>query len=471
MKSTARLTLLLLLGLCACTSGRAQSVADFQYVAPIETDGAHALYRLSLPRAVYQGSTDADLADTRIFNASGEMVPFAFYPRVGQPVHCAPPLRLPLFELPDPRSGAADEQTDRMRIVTTSVGAIEGIEILSAAARPLRSGTSRNYLLDASMARDALHALSLQLDSPADFSGHAHLESSEDLQNWHELVAGVPILNLQQNGAKLQRLEVDFPAQKHAYYRLGLTDLPAGTRLVAVTAQTGGSNEFLSHQWEKPGESAQGEHAGDYFFDSQAHFPVDVLKFDLPEPNTVAQLEIFARSSSAQAWRIVARSTVFRLQSASEELTSAPLPIQTHKERYWLVRVSEGSGGLGAGRLVLSLGWLPDQLVFVARGAAPYGIAFGNDRVGPGALALNHLIPDLADQALAPAGMGPKTVTLPAPAAVVGAEIRVAPHKSRDEESFKASRVVLWACLIAAVVLLFWMVGRLYRLMSPPDAA
>ena len=74
----------------------AQSVAavaaerpqDFAYGIEVHADVQDALYEIELPAAVYRGVTRSDLGDIRVFNAQGEVVPYAFKPRalVPQPV-------------------------------------------------------------------------------------------------------------------------------------------------------------------------------------------------------------------------------------------------------------------------------------------------------------------------------------------------------------------------------------------------
>ena len=76
MKTLIALTLAALLA----TSAAAQSPLtpeDFAYRSVISLSGAGPFHQVALPLAVYEGVTSADLADLRVFNGQGEVLPYA----------------------------------------------------------------------------------------------------------------------------------------------------------------------------------------------------------------------------------------------------------------------------------------------------------------------------------------------------------------------------------------------------------
>jgi hypothetical protein len=81
------------------------------------------------------------------------------------------------------------------------------------------------------------------------------------------------------------------------------------------------------------------------------------------------------------------------LRARDAEVTSPEIPVISHGERYWLLRVDQKGGGLGAGMPAISVGWVPQKLVFAARGAGPFQLAYGNVGAQSVAYSIDSLIP------------------------------------------------------------------------------
>ena len=90
---------LVLVALAAAAAAHAERPADYAYGIPIEAGAPSAVLRVAVPAAVYEGVVHRDLADLRVFNADGEVVPFAFVPRPAAPRERPPAVALPMFPL------------------------------------------------------------------------------------------------------------------------------------------------------------------------------------------------------------------------------------------------------------------------------------------------------------------------------------------------------------------------------------
>ncbi len=100
--------LLLLFAVLLPSPVRAASVGDFVHVHALKTTLEGAVYRVTLPRFVYEGLMQPDQQDLAVFNAAGEVIPFVV--REHEPSSRDIELsggRVPFYELP-PESGAAD---------------------------------------------------------------------------------------------------------------------------------------------------------------------------------------------------------------------------------------------------------------------------------------------------------------------------------------------------------------------------
>jgi hypothetical protein len=145
------------------------------------------------------------------------------------------------------------------------------------------------------------------------------------------------------------------------------------------------------------------------------------------------------------------------------------------------VVVDQRGGGLGAGLPRLQLGWVPQDLVFAARGAPPYTLAFGSSHAMPAAIGIAALVPGYRDAdgagASVPAGSdgrvaGSDSAPPIQPVRVeLGAPLRpVAPPQEQGSATgLGAVTVALWAALAAGVGLLGWMAWRLQRQMKAPQ--
>ena len=83
----------------SATPAAGSSPSDFSYGMSIETSAPAAAYRLTLPVEVYRQITHEDLRDLRVFNGSGQPVPYGLRrPEPKETVQSESP-PLPLFPL------------------------------------------------------------------------------------------------------------------------------------------------------------------------------------------------------------------------------------------------------------------------------------------------------------------------------------------------------------------------------------
>lgn len=96
MKAVACTALLALSGRAFCDEGQTESPRDYAFGLSLDTSVPSQWYRVLLPLAVYEQSTSPDLHDVRVFNQSGEPVPFSFGQRDASAdasaIHFAAPL-------------------------------------------------------------------------------------------------------------------------------------------------------------------------------------------------------------------------------------------------------------------------------------------------------------------------------------------------------------------------------------------
>jgi len=447
------------LSLLCCALALADSPDDFAFGMLLQSDGPQALVRIDLPAAVHTGVRRPDLGDLRVFNAAGEAVPHALLPQ--PPAARARPALLPLPHFALRGEAAAGVEGVEVRIERQGGRAV--VRMDGRAPVPARA-TLLGYLVDASAVEQPLQGFSLEL-SPAveELVTRVRVEASDDLARWTTLVSEAPVLRLAAGGQRLEQLRIEFAPRRAKYFRLSWAAAAPALPLLALAGEPAAAVLEAPRQWQQVAGSAVQEQPGSYRFDLGGQFPADRLRLLLPQPNSVAAVELLSRSRAGDAWRRVTTATVYRLGAAGQEVVNPDLAIAVNSDRHWLLRVDQRGGGLGSGVPELAAGWLPQGLIFAARGPAPFQLAFGSSSARPGAYPITTLVPGyrmtddgqpVADAAAA-AGLE------------IGRATTAAVHLLAGERATRPAtdwrRWGLWASLLAGVALLGWMAWRLVR--------
>lgn len=427
----------------------ADSLPDFAYALPIEGVGSDALYRVVISPAVYEGVAFADLRDVRVFNGNGEVVPHAFRPLVAEREQPAPVV-LPFFAL---RGSTGTSAADLDIALETHNGEIS----LRAKSRksPGQSIKVLGYLVDLSSQQENFSGLILDWKpQPEGYIGSVNVEASDDLKNWSLLVRDAPLLSLSQGGQQIERKTVSLRNGKHKYLRLTWLDQSKVIELTSISAQPVDQHTPLERASKQVSASTASDKQGDYVTDLGGPFPVDRLTIRLPQDNSVAPMRVYSRNTPDTDWRLVAGTVAYRLRQDGEVIENPTLSISPRAHRYWLFRVDQQGGGIGAGTIGVQAGWLAHEIIFAARGTQPFRIAFGNSRAQQNALPVTKLVPN----------WGTDSAPVIALASTGSAETLAGPAAARKRiDSKKAG---LWVALFVGVGVLGFMAWRLSRQMD-----
>jgi hypothetical protein len=435
---------------------------QFKHSARISGAGGDSHYRFTLPADAYRGVTSPDLGELRVFNGAGERVPYAFVPH--RPAAQEPAFQATkLFPLLGEEAKGMDALNVRIRHTSGGGTAVD------VSSTPGAKGAPRKllgYVVDPGDLKKApLEALVLDWRSREGFTGWAQVEASEDLKSWRTLASGASILLLEHAGQRLERRRIELGGQQGRYLRVSFSGVPADFALNAARLELRPDKAEPAREWLALPGRPDAAKPGEYEFDSGGHFPADRLRFVLPQVNTVAQVEIFSRNRAEDAWRAATSGTVYRLRRDGIEVTSAELRVAPSSSRYWLLRVDQRGGGLGAGEVRLEIGWVPHQVVFAARGAEPFSLAYGMKRAKPGALPITSVLPDYKEgEAISLKTVSLSALAAPAPGASAGFSEYI-----RDAvDSGRAKRWALWGALALGVLLLLWMAFALLQQVGKP---
>ncbi len=417
------------------------------------------LHRVILPASVYLGLARHDQGDMRVFNAAGELVPFAL---VDSPPPLAPaPIStaLPWFPLRAPQGSRLDDLELEWR-----PGDARGTLKLRANAGGTtdeRLEHTIGWLLDARSIEQNLTALSLDWPEDQTLRVTLSLDASDDLQHWRPLVAAAEIVRLRHAGQSLTQTRIEFPPVRARYLRISWAESDAAPpEPRACVVETRGGRAESPRQWTELDSTTTGE-PGEYRYDKAPLARIDQVQIIAPQPNTAVTAQLLAgRPNAARPdgfdWTPVLRTNVYRMTRDGAESLSPPTAISRTTTRNWLLRIDTKGGGFGAGVPRLRVSWPEQTLLFAARGSGPYVLAFGNHEMLPGTTAAENLLPDFEKAQL---GLLPLAMIDEAPV--------VKPERT-DATDWR--QPALWGALIGAVAILAGMAWRLLREVSKTDA-
>ncbi|CAM2185393.1 DUF3999 domain-containing protein [Burkholderia latens] len=407
----------------------------------LDLDGSAAYYQLTVPQAVYAASRRSDLGDVRIFNAGGEPVPYSLDAPAAAAV---PPSRMPAhwFPLPPPRT---DDGHAPLGVSVAPDGSLR-----AAATAPLHAKHAAD-LVDLSHADGEVGALLVHV-SDASYQGRVAVEASDDLRSWRAL-GTTQLLKVGRGNDMLVQERIALEGTVPRYVRLGWLDgVPAIESIDIETlprdARTA-DTAAVPRQWRGAVRVRAGGAPGEYLFDTDGAYPVDRVRIDLPQPNTVARATLQSRADAQTPWRDVAGAVLFRLQGNGGEQRNAPLAFAPDSDRAWRIVVDMRNGGFGGGQPVVAVGWHPAALTFVARGTAPFTLGVGNASLSSSAVSRDALLVGMAPE-VRPARVGDALPASP-----------MQPDLLNDADATR--RYVLWGALVVAVGVLGTIALRVAR--------
>ncbi|MEM1043829.1 MAG: DUF3999 family protein [Bacteroidota bacterium] len=438
---------LLLVFLLAATAPVAAQTdpSDFAYQTSLALDGEGPIYRVPVPPFVYQAVQRDDLGDLRVLNGNGDPVPHAIdhAPRV----IAVRRVTLPVFALTD-----TTRTTDpALSIRRDSAGTV--VEILPEPNRTERSRTA--YLLDARTLDGPIHRLIFTwADSTSDFVTSVSLTASDDLAQWTPWVRRATLADLEQSGQRLfLRTITPNSLTKPSFLRLTWPEgekLPPPTRIEAEYNREVGKP--MERKW-LPTDLLDASPSR-FTFLLNARVPADRARLRLPEMNTIAEADLRSAIAAERPWQLRSSGPIYRLRIDSAELKTPELSFDPTRAALWQLEV-EPDGALGSEPPILEIGYVPETVLFVARGDGPFRLVFGH--YDAESVALHH-------SSLSRGLQGYSSEIPPVSPARTAEQSNLAgPAALQPPTDVPVQRIALWVVLVLGVAVLGWMALRLLR--------
>ena len=441
------------------TTGYATSKNDFAYGYSIEVDGDGAIYSLYLDEKVYRGLTREDRGDLRIFNGHGQVVPHDIRRAERMTKQVLPDVELPIFPLyMDAQGESITTAGQNVHITTNDQGTIIDLNY-GKATKDERVLSA--YIIDASSLKHVPEMMTVNWNANrGDFVMTVRIEGSDDLTHWHNVVSQSTLSNLQHGQHTLLQKTIDLPRSIPKYLRLSwMNDEPL--TIDSIKFHFPETYHAQTRQWSTFMPSMIDDKQKIYYFTTQTALPVDRMNIKLPARNTLVNVLIESASSEKGPWYGRYNGLVYNLQHGDNTQKNPDIKQPVHSHRFWRLTVINSEGDF-TGEPALRVGWIPEELLFVATGESPFTMAYGSARVGPVAAPLAQLLSEssIKQQGLLikPAKLG-STIDF-------GDDSRLEPPKPPVDWT----RYLLWAVLILGVAILGFMAMRLYKQMEEQEA-
>lgn len=430
----------------------------FAVQVPLTLEGAGPWYRLTLPLDLQMHARHTDLRDLRVFDAAGVAMPYAVVRAAARAVQAEKRTPVRIFPLHGAVQDAAPGPAIRLHIGADGTLLEVGPEAGPGGAEPPPGGMRRGWLLDLSAVQGGRDTLMLDWQSTDEGFQRFHIEGSNDLKSWSPLGGG-QIARLSFNGEHIDQREVELGARRHRYLRL-LWEAPReAPRLTGVQLRTMQTTlQDAPLVWSAP-LTAQRDRNGDYLLTLPVALPLQRLRVDLPQANTLAPLEVAGRHAIDEPrapWAMQARTILYRLPLDEGETVQDELELPGRALRQLRLRIDARGGGLGADSLTVHAGLTANEVIFLARGRAPYLLALGDEHSLAADLPVTTLVPGYSRQS---DHVGSAYPVAAQPPVVAGTSMPKSPASAAADWK----RLLLWALLLGGVGLLVMMTLHLVR--------
>ena len=371
--------------LCFVSTAAAEGLSsnDFAYGYRLKVREGGAVYSVQIPEDVYRQVRRADLGDIRVFNGSGEIVPHSVRPLQEVEAETGDIVDVPIFPLYDTVTAGSDNAL-LMSVRRNTDGTIIDIDSRRDAAGVATQPSG--YLLDLGEKRQDGGELEVFWQADKNHaSSSVVLEQSSDLQHWQPLVEKTTLVDLEYEGNRVVQRRVKLPWQPERYLKLSWLD---GSPTLTLNRVRGVSEPQFSKrdlQWISlyNGVKVQTDDSVGFEFVSDYRLPVMGARLQFPEQNSIIRASLQSRAENNDSWHEQCGGVFYSMQLNGEQLQSEPCSFNVTTDREWrLIVHDDGAGLTGGGRKVtLDLGWQSEELLFLARGSAPYILAFGSGKL------------------------------------------------------------------------------------------
>lgn len=465
--------------------------------ATIHSTGVGPFYRVNLPVSIYQTAAHVDLRDVRVRNANGELVPHAWLQNesttqeiTSQPVDS--------FPIPASAGRSASNTTSELNdfsleFAQNTDGSLLSVKTKIASDKQVRV-VKTDRIIDVSQVKGNLLQVRFDVDENAEGLFPFSLEASDDLRHWYTISNEEQIAILRRPNGKIERLTSELYGKRAKYLRLRWLDAVSSIDIKSITIDSVIQSEVAAPlHWSPIIKSTRcAENYCDYLLPNNT--PIDSLRLNLSEANTLASITVFGQlpprsaeryhyhrnplhilrhktqpqsdPASTHVW--LAQAVSYRLTQSNGEIRSENLAMDGGIYTHLRIQTQGEIGMLGKVAPSIEVATIPRSLIFLGRGSAPFSLTWGGDVKQISALPLATLIPGYQpSQALA---ASEATVDIPFKLSpTINAAQKPIALARQEQTSKPEKKLWLWAALVGGLVLLGGMAWSLFKGMEKSE--
>ncbi len=357
----------------------------------LETNQDEPLYQTTLPIAVYRFSNSDHLQDLVVINADNETVPYALVPYDRMHVQQVMTEKSkPVVIFPVQQDSANNAAVTAIQL--DSKDSKTSIQMTSQTEVP---SSKTYYLFDMGKQHPAFNKLTLDWDGHSGKLIILDILTSNNLKDWQH-VGEATLLKTSANNETILKNSVSFEQDINAQFmQIKPKNTTETFSLKSASLQFNQIEETeLPIDWQDITlmHREQTDKSVHIEFESDGRYPARYLNIQLPQQNTITNVSIHVRNNTNQPWSHIKNAPVYRLKKDGKYYTNKPVQITKTASRYWRLSFDIKNGGIGHENPKLSLGWLPDTLIWNARGLAPYQLLIGEDTKTTNLMSINDLM-------------------------------------------------------------------------------
>ncbi len=421
--------------------------AEFSWRAPIDLPAGVGLARLNLPAQALMTLQTSDARDLRVFNAAGEVVPFAL---AGAPKadSATPVARTRSYAAMPLYSGQANAARGKgaVQLHVEDAGSGRSVWVQMDGTQPPAADKLGSVLLGTREERETITSIELDATVPPNTPVRIGVSTSSDLAQWTPEPVRGRIYRFEGNGAPANlTLEFERPLKLEGRYLRLDWQGQEGVVVKAIVGRIASAPPAPRVRGELP--APQAAEGGAVEIATGFATPLAALALSTSRDNTLLPIRVLGRNDRSQPWRLLGQTVVWRLgSSTAEAATNPPLALHGATAR-WLRLESTHGTNLATAQLQAMAEFEPLQVVFVASGAGPFELATGRAATDRAALPLAAITAALQNRNLEDL-----------PVAAVGAGVLHRPELSEFSKLWPGAppvkTAVLWAVLLVGVLLL-----------------
>lgn len=434
--------------LCSASVLAQEQPGDYALQLPLSLSGEGPWYRLDVPMALHFAARYGDLRDLRVFNGEGQALAYALVAGQGESRDSQQEQAVKWFPLYAEQGDSS--ATPSLRVQRSTSGTL--IELRDESDSAAQPALLRGWLLDASASDEPLVRLQLDWEGGQEGFQRFSIEASDDLQDWQPWGSG-QLARLSFGDERVEQRQVELPGRKARYLRLLWQSPQQAPQLTAASLRSQRSDRVPAPLvWSQP-LAATRSPDGEYQWQLPLALPLERLKVELTQANSLAPIRVSGRADSKGNWQSLAQGLLYRLPENGAEIRQDELSLPGWTVQQLRLQVDERGGGLGSEPPQVAVAVRATQLIFLQRGSPPYRLALGRAGAESAALPLTTLIPGYQPQRLQQ--LGTAEAQLPADS------IKQQEQAAASDSNWK--RWGLWLVLLVGVGLLALMAVSLLR--------